>query len=352
MKILLDTHVLIDKYSDRTDDSHLWQAIQYGTHLKHQFVVHHSSIEEIKKDKNIPDSRKRVLESKMQFYPEINLQPNSYEDKDFFEKVHKPDRERGAQDIDLLYCLYVKAVDLLLTEDSEILEKAILLGISGKVKNLRQAAESFKRALSEEKSEFSEVPVFYFYEEGGWWYIGEEGKKLRSFKDRKGGGFGRIHLLLQYKRIPSSILASEGKTGINTELLEKLAREYREDLSEYSKIEGSEPKDEMVRLRMQQLQCEIAASEAPAEIAEKKDEYNDLKKYLKQREREDQSSSDEEGRSTVTKTIQRALAKIQDDKSLKRISRHLNQTIKTGGKCRYDPSVDDTPIWIFKPNSE
>lgn len=351
-KILLDTHILIRRESNQTLAKRLGDVMRHAAKLGYEPVLHRSSVDEIKNDKNIPESKRSLLLSKVETYPKIDPQFSFYDDEDFLEKVHRPEVQREAEDLHLLYCLYKEEVDLLLTEDSEIAEKAVSLRISGKVKNLRQAAASFKRALNEKKPELADVPVFCFYKEGRRWFIGEEGKKLVSFEHMV--GFERIHLLLHHENEPLSsyVLQSGGKIAGDQDPREETPREYRDDISVLSKIKGSGQKNQMIRQRMERLKSEIAVSRSPEEILEKQAEYERLEIYLKT-EGENLKLTEKGPRSTVSKTIDAALSKIHNDKALSHISRYLSkQTIHKGGECCYRPLVNDTPIWKLYPDSE
>jgi len=354
-KILLDTHILIRRESDRTLAKRLGDVMRYAAELGYELVVHRSSVDEIKNDKNIPESKRSLLLSKMETYPKIDPQFSFYDDEDFLMKVPRPEVQREAEDLHLLYCLYKKEVDLLLTEDSDIAEKAVSLRISGKVKNLRQAAESFKRALNETKPELADVPVFCFYKEGRRWFIGQEGKKAPSFEHLD--GFEYIHFLLchQNQELHPLVLYHRGKTAGDKASDHKVSIEEAESLGLHSEggvntydrtdIRKNRHLIEQAIQRLREKRENISSSDEAMKITEKIDQYEAA---LNRIEARDYKSPVEKARVNLTKTISKALSKIGKDNP---ISKHLRLTIKKGDLFKYLPLADE-PIWRLYPDSE
>ena len=354
MKILLDTHILISTDPDRIVDRHLPEAIQCATELGHKVVIHRTSVEQLEKDKNIPESKKRVLRWRKDFYPIIHPQSDPYDNEDFWEKIHKPDTEREEEDIYLLYCLYEKEVDLLLTEDSDIYEKAVLLGISGKVKNVRQAAESFKRALNETKPEFADVPIYCFYKEGTMWHIGQKGKKLSAFHHQV--GFDRIHVLLEHENdpIPCDILLTGGKI-VGDDFYHRLSHEDWEILGlhvdtgvRYDPRISKNRRN--IRAMIVKLKEDLGGDLPLEEKSEKERLLEKLEKWQNMKYSEPHSPAGQ-ARTPVFNSIKRVIEKIKKDASLSIIADHLDHSIEGGYEPIYLPRTSK-PKWILDPDSE
>lgn len=354
-KILLDTHILISRESDRTLAKRLGDVMRYTAELGYELVVHRSSVDEIKNDKNIPESKRSLLLSKMEAYPKIDPQFSFYDDEGFLKEVHRPEVQREADDLHLLYCLYKKEVDLLLTEDSDIAEKAVSLRISGKVKNLRQAAESFKRALNETKPELADVPVFCFYKEGRRWFIGQEGKKAPSFEHLD--GFEYIHFLLchQDQELHPLVLYHRGKTAGDEASDHKVSIEEAKSLGLHSEggitaYDGTDKRKSkrLIKPAIEQLLEERERTLSSDEAMEITEKINQYKEALNRIEGRDYTSPVEKARVNLTKTIGRALSRIGKDNP---ISKHLRLTIKKGDLFKYLPLADE-PIWKLYPDSE
>jgi len=84
------------------------------------------------------------------------------------------------------------------------------------------------------------------------------------------------------------------------------------------------------------------------EWIEKEDQLKKLEKYLQERPVQDIDPNVKKARVSIYKAINTALNKIQEESTFP-ISSHLNNTIKTGYKCIYNPPDHDKPAWILDP---
>jgi hypothetical protein len=336
-------------------DRHLQDVIRYINELKYRLVVHPRSILEIEKDKNIPDPNRSALLSKIRAYPTLDSQSNPYDDKDFFKLIQKPKSERDTVDSYLLYCLYKKEVDLFLTEDVGIVDKAEKLNIFNRVLNLQEASSLFKKTLDERKTKGDDVPVFCFYKKGSRWYIGEKDREI-PYDDQDGFGFIHSLLLNEYKDISSSDLYNDGKISGDEDPHGETSKRERFDLGLYPEapIYNKRLSAEDRRIIESEIvlrQEAIADGGLPLEEKEKKEEEIDmLRKALNKRSERTPNSPSERVRVRVYKSVKRALNKIATDET---ISTYLNtHTIDTGDTCVYRPLVPDKPRWILFPDSK
>ena len=355
MNILIDTHILVCREYDRTIERHLQEVIRLINDLNYRLVVHRLSVTEIEKDNNIPN--KNILLSKIRTYSSLDSQSNPYDDANFFKLVQKPENERDKVDSYLLYCLYKKEVDLFLTEDEDIIEKAAVLNISGKVMNLKDAS-SFLRALKEKKTKGSEEPVYCFYKKGQKWLIGEKGKES-YFKESKGLEFIHYLLCFEDKRQSSIIVYNLGKVSGDEALHEKISKRERVELGMhiqapvYNKSLSAKER-KIIESEINNLKDEIESEGilSPEDKMNKEEEIEKLNKVLNKKPERDYKSQTELARINVTKRIKEALKKISKDKTISSVSRYLNNgTIKTGDNCVYCPNVNDKPSWILYPES-
>ncbi len=369
MKILIDTHILIQREFDRAVERHLSDVIRYINDLNYQVVVHPRSVAEIEKDKNIPN--RSALLSKIRTYSCLNSQSNPYDDKDFFKVIQKPKSERDTVDSYLLYCLYRREVDIFLTEDADIMENAALLSISNKVMSMQKAAIFFKNTLNERKAKGGNAPVFCFYKKGAHWYIGEKDREI-SFEHQS--GFGFIHYMLgkEYKQLRPAVIyqcdvvsGDEGKTS-EREIIE-LDLNPESSLDNYSELLSKE-QIRSYKAAINQLQHDIdtgdtddndlslSAEENIIKNEKKMEQIAWIKRELKQnsynkiRPKRDHHSQQEKARTNVTRSIKRALSIIHKDKTIASITGYLNKgTIRTGDTCSYYPVKAGIPIWILDP---
>jgi len=363
MNILLDTHILVLREYDRKLERHLLEVARLINDLKYRIVVHPHSIEEVKGDKNIPN-RSAVL-SKIQTYSSLSSLSDPYDDKDFLAAIQKPKSEREKVDAYLLYSLYKNEVELFLTEDVDIVEKAERLGISERVINLQDAAAYFKKIISQNKGKDHAAPVYSFYRIGQKWFIGEKGKEgiLDNLK-----GFEFIHFLLcnENKGFSPAVVYNGGKSPGDDAPQNEMTAQEIEALGlhpERALYDDQQRKNKSInRLQIEslieQLKDELNSEDgqSPEEEMVKKDEIKEKIRKLRalsqqmesRRAGRDPKSESEKARINVTKSIRTGLSKIEQDQTISSIARYLNQgTIKTGDTCVYSPNINDKPTWIL-----
>ena len=142
MRILLDTNIFIYREDYRIISKNLMDLLKILNELTAELLIHPLSLEEIKKDRNV--ERREIVLSKIRTYPELHLPPDPEKDPSFF-TVNGPIRENHDQiDDTLLYAIYKDAVDFLITEDREIINKAVKLGIDNRVFSINDAYLYFK----------------------------------------------------------------------------------------------------------------------------------------------------------------------------------------------------------------
>ncbi|MEM3502997.1 MAG: hypothetical protein QW134_02110 [Nitrososphaeria archaeon] len=113
--------------------------------LKIEILVHPYSVIEINRDKN--EERKNVMLSKIEAYPRLESPPDPHSDDSFLSIVGLPSNVNEDVDNKILYAVYKNAVDFLITEDKEILDKSLKLNIKDKVLSIDEALELFNQYL-------------------------------------------------------------------------------------------------------------------------------------------------------------------------------------------------------------
>ena len=161
MDVLIDTHILVCRESDRSLNRHLLEVLRILNESKCRIVIHPLSVLEIEKDKNVPN--KDVLLDKVKSYPVISVRENPNDDDEFMRLMKPPKSPREQTDHHLLHCVYRKKVDYFLTEDPELHDKADVLNISDKTKTLKEALQFFTKTPVLKKID---APIYFFYSKG------------------------------------------------------------------------------------------------------------------------------------------------------------------------------------------
>ena len=117
--------------------------------------VHNLSIKEIQKDKNI--ERQKINLSKINSYAVLTDYPDYIKDSEFIRQIPAPKTENDIIDNQLLYCAYKNVIDILITEDTGILNKAEHLNIE-QVLNINGAIAYFKTLYT--NTDISLLPIF------------------------------------------------------------------------------------------------------------------------------------------------------------------------------------------------
>lgn len=130
MRALLDTNIIIHRENKRVSNYSIGHLYRWLDKLKYDKVIHPYSIAEIKKYKD-PETQE-VIGIKLESYEEIKTIKKP--DFDFLERIGIPEKsENDKIDNCLLYEVYLRRVDILITEDQKLRQKAYRLGLSNRV---------------------------------------------------------------------------------------------------------------------------------------------------------------------------------------------------------------------------
>ena len=121
MRALLDTNIIIHRENKRITNYSIGHLFRWLDRLKYDKVIHPFTIEEIKKYKD-PETQEAIA-VKLDSYQQIKtiIEP----DNEFMSIIKEPERSINDHiDNYLLYEVYVGRVDLLITEDRRLRNKA------------------------------------------------------------------------------------------------------------------------------------------------------------------------------------------------------------------------------------
>jgi len=156
LRILLDTNILILRENNHTIPENLAQMMQLINGLENSSIcIHRLSIKEIQKDKNV--ERQKINLSKINSYAVLTDYPDYASDAEFIIRIPEPKTENDIIDNQLLYCAYKNVVDILITEDAGILNKAEQLNIE-QVLNINGAIAYFKTLYT--NTDINLLPIF------------------------------------------------------------------------------------------------------------------------------------------------------------------------------------------------
>lgn len=132
LKVLLDTNIIIHRENNKLTNESIGLLYNWFDRLHYVKCIHKCSIEEIHKYKD--KDYIKLLDVKIRSYELVEKfdDPNS----EFLSKIENNfpvKSENDRIDNQLLYEVYRQRVSLLITEDTKIIEKAELLGITNKV---------------------------------------------------------------------------------------------------------------------------------------------------------------------------------------------------------------------------
>jgi len=143
MNILIDTNIFISREDYKQVPPNLSSLLELFWKNSVRIYVHPLSKEDINRDLNI--ERRQISLSKMASYPELITPPVSQDDPEFLKIVGNPKNVRDIVDNDLLYAVYKDAANFLITNDTEILEKAQKVGLADRVLNVEEGLDFFRR---------------------------------------------------------------------------------------------------------------------------------------------------------------------------------------------------------------
>ena len=146
MKVLLDTNIVIHRENVKVTNPSIGLLFYWLDKLHYEKCIHPWSLEELKsyKDKNMQE----LYETKLPAY--TILKSVSVPQEDFLAKMPKEESSNDKIDHQLLCEVFNNRVDLLITEDKKLREKAQNLGV-------RQKVYSINEFVSEKTEEYPEL---------------------------------------------------------------------------------------------------------------------------------------------------------------------------------------------------
>ena len=130
MRALLDTNIIIHRENKRVTNYSIGHLFRWLDRLKYDKVIHPLTVAEIQKYRD-PDTQE-ALTVKLESYARIRttIEP----DTEFMRLLGEPERSVNDHiDNCLLYEVYLGRVDLLITEDRRLRNKASRIGLTEKV---------------------------------------------------------------------------------------------------------------------------------------------------------------------------------------------------------------------------
>lgn len=132
LKVLLDTNIIIHRENNKVTNESIGLLYKWLDKLHYVKCIHQCSIEELHKYKN--KDYVKLLDVKIKNYEVLDKFDEP--DLDFLSKIESKFFEKNENDrIDnqLLFEVYRQRINLFITEDTKIIEKAEFLGIANKV---------------------------------------------------------------------------------------------------------------------------------------------------------------------------------------------------------------------------
>ncbi len=129
-RVLLDTNIVIHRENNIVSNPNIGNLFYWLDKLHCLKFIHPLTVEEIN-NYDSDKERLKVLQVKLNSYE--TLKTSNICDKNFLDKVSPIDETLNGQiDNNLLYEVYVGSVDILITEDKKLREKANVCGIRNK----------------------------------------------------------------------------------------------------------------------------------------------------------------------------------------------------------------------------
>jgi predicted nucleic acid-binding protein len=162
MNVLIDTNIFISREDYKEVPSSLSSLLElFEKHLV-KVYIHPLSKEDVKRDRDL--QRMRISLSKMASYPELVAPPFGGADFGFINIVGVSKNTREAIDNELLYAVHKDAVNFLITNDKEILNKAQKVGLADRVLSIEEGLDFFGRQFvkyfSAPTPAIKQVPVY------------------------------------------------------------------------------------------------------------------------------------------------------------------------------------------------
>lgn len=164
MNILLDTNIFIQFEDYKILDESYTNLFNILSKYQYRLYIHPASLEDIKKDKD--DSRREVSLSKINKYTILDKSILPTEE-DIKKLGLKQTKDNDRIDNLILFSLYKDNVNLLLTEDSNLIKKARKIGLDHRVMYVQQALNTFKQLHMQHLVSFPDMLKKYVYELDG-----------------------------------------------------------------------------------------------------------------------------------------------------------------------------------------
>ncbi len=145
MKVLIDTNILIPAEGQDELPSELQKLFQLIHSINAEIYCHQASLDDISRDDNIP--RRNITVSKLSKYKILPMQQVFSKDSEFTLKVGAIKTPNDQTDVQLLFSVYCKAVDFLVTNDQKLIGRSIKVGCSEKVLDVLDAVNIFEGFL-------------------------------------------------------------------------------------------------------------------------------------------------------------------------------------------------------------
>ena len=145
-RILFDTNIVIQREDPKVLSPDFIELNKIINDLNYKIFIHPLSIADINRDKN--EERKAISLSKIATYSNIEKYPDYSQDEAFKSQLKTESKENDSIDNALIYAVYKNAVDLLITEDKGILNKAKNLNLQNKILNITDSIIKLSQDIS------------------------------------------------------------------------------------------------------------------------------------------------------------------------------------------------------------
>ena len=142
MDILIDTNIFIYREDDQVIPEPLQELERTLNSKGHRILIHPLSKEEIQRDSDEERTKKAL--SKIETYADLDYPNYPMGDGEFRKAVPEADYINDRVDNALLFSVFDESVDFLITEDTEIHEKGLRLGIDDQVFTIEEGRDFFK----------------------------------------------------------------------------------------------------------------------------------------------------------------------------------------------------------------
>lgn len=145
-RILFDTNIIIQREDPKVLSSDFIELNKIINDLNYKIFIHPLSIADINRDKD--EKRKSISLSKIATYSSIEKYPDYSQDETFKSQIGIEFKENDTVDNALIYAVYKNAIDLLITEDKGILNKAKNLNLQNKILNITDSIINLSQDIS------------------------------------------------------------------------------------------------------------------------------------------------------------------------------------------------------------